>query len=58
VDGRIIDERRGVNGFGYDPIFFIPELEKTAAELPPEVKNKVSHRGQAFARLKKALKNK
>lgn len=55
-DGRIIDERRGVNGFGYDPIFFIPELEKTAAELLPEVKNKVSHRGQAFARLKKALK--
>jgi len=50
--GRIIDERRGTNGFGYDPIFLSPELNKTAAELPPEIKNKVSHRGQAFAKLK------
>jgi XTP/dITP diphosphohydrolase len=54
-DGQIIDETRGDNGFGYDPIFFVPELKKTAAELPPAIKNKVSHRGQAFARLKKAL---
>lgn len=53
--GRIIDERRGSNGFGYDPIFLWPELEKTAAELPPEIKNKVSHRGQAFAKLKSHL---
>lgn len=49
--GRIIDERRGTNGFGYDPIFLCPDLSKTAAELPPEIKNKVSHRGQAFAKL-------
>lgn len=53
--GLIIDERRGTNGFGYDPIFLWPELNKTAAELPPEIKNKVSHRGQAFAKLKNHL---
>ncbi len=53
--GRIIDECRGDNGFGYDPIFWVPELEKTAAELPAEIKNKISHRGQAFARLKESL---
>ncbi len=53
--GRIIDERRGNNGFGYDPIFLWPQLDKTAAELPPEIKNKVSHRGQAFAKLKSHL---
>jgi XTP/dITP diphosphohydrolase len=53
--GQIIDEARGSNGFGYDPIFFVPKLNKTAAELPAEVKNKVSHRGQAFAKLKDRL---
>jgi XTP/dITP diphosphohydrolase len=54
-DGQIIDERRGSNGFGYDPIFFVPGLKLTAAELPPAIKNKVSHRGQAFAKLKKSF---
>ena len=54
-DGQIIDERRGSNGFGYDPIFFVPELKLTAAQLPPAIKNKISHRGQAFAKLKKVL---
>jgi XTP/dITP diphosphohydrolase len=53
--GLIIDERRGNKGFGYDPVFYVPELKKTAAELPPEIKNKVSHRGQAFNQLKKSL---
>lgn len=53
--GRIIEERRGTNGFGYDPIFLWPEANKTAAELPPEIKNSVSHRGQAFAKLKSYL---
>mgnify|MGYP000863939335 CR=1 FL=1 len=53
--GRIIDEPRGSNGFGYDPIFFLPQLGKTAAELPPAIKNKLSHRGQAFAQLQKVL---
>lgn len=53
--GSIIDEGRGDNGFGYDPIFFCAELNKTAAQLPPEIKNKISHRGQAFAKLKDYL---
>ena len=53
--GRIIDEGRGANGFGYDPIFLDPNLNRTAAELPPEVKNKVSHRVQAFAKFKEWL---
>jgi XTP/dITP diphosphohydrolase len=54
-NGQIIDERRGNNGFGYDPIFWVPELKMTAAELPAEIKNKISHRGQAVAQLKKSL---
>jgi XTP/dITP diphosphohydrolase len=54
-EGRIIDVSRGENGFGYDPIFLCPAFNKTAAELPPEIKNKVSHRGQAFAKLKEYL---
>lgn len=54
-DGQIIDEGRGENGFGYDPIFFVPELKATAAELPAAIKNKVSHRGKAFAELKNVL---
>jgi XTP/dITP diphosphohydrolase len=53
--GQIIDQRCGDNGFGYDPIFYVPELKQTAAQLPPAIKNKVSHRGQAFAKLKKVL---
>jgi XTP/dITP diphosphohydrolase len=53
--GHIIDEPRGNNGFGYDPIFFVPQLKMTAAELPAEIKNIVSHRGQAVAQLKKTL---
>jgi len=57
-DGQIIDERRGNNGFGYDPIFFVPDLKLTAAELPPAIKNKISHRGQAFAKLKKVFAEK
>jgi len=51
-DGRIIDERRGEGGFGYDPIFYYEELEKTFAELPMEEKNKISHRGKALADLR------
>ena len=53
--GRILDEPRGERGFGYDPVFFDPALGKGAAELEPAVKNRVSHRGQALARLKALL---
>ena len=45
--GFITFEPRGEQGFGYDPIFYLPELDKTLAELPLEIKNQVSHRGQA-----------
>ena len=49
--GEVIDEPRGSNGFGYDPYFYIPALGATAAELEPEVKNSLSHRGQAMRQL-------
>lgn len=54
--GRIIAEPRGENGFGYDPYFLLPDLNLTAAELPPEQKNLVSHRGKALRRLMARLK--
>ena len=46
-EGRIIHQPRGEHGFGYDPLFYIPEHGKTMAELPPELKNKISHRARA-----------
>lgn len=46
--GIVIQEERGTNGFGYDPIFFIPEYEATMAELGAEIKNKISHRAKAL----------
>lgn len=49
--GHIIDQPSGQGGFGYDPYFFLPSLGKTAAELPPEEKNQLSHRGQALRAL-------
>ena len=49
--GEIARVPRGANGFGYDPLFYLPALGKTAAELDPAVKNRISHRGQALARL-------
>ncbi len=49
IDGVIIDEPRGANGFGYDPHFLVPSLGRTTAELPPEHKNRISHRGRALA---------
>ena len=54
-EGRILFEPRGANGFGYDPIFFVPTHHCSSAELPPEVKNKLSHRGQALRLLVAAL---
>jgi XTP/dITP diphosphohydrolase len=49
--GEIALAARGSNGFGYDPYFYLPELGKTAAQLPPEQKNRLSHRGQALQKL-------
>jgi len=51
IAGRIIDKPRGTNGFGYDPHFWVPELGATTAELPPEHKNRISHRGNALRAL-------
>ncbi|HEC86020.1 MAG TPA: RdgB/HAM1 family non-canonical purine NTP pyrophosphatase [Thioploca sp.] len=53
--GRILHEARGENGFGYDPFFYVPTHECSSAELPPEVKNQLSHRGQALRALQAAL---
>jgi XTP/dITP diphosphohydrolase len=54
-EGVILTELRGANGFGYDPVFFVPSEQCTAAELEPAVKNRLSHRGRALARLAQAL---
>ena len=55
INGQIIKEPRGTNGFGYDPLFLPDGYDKTSAELPPEIKNKISHRYRAFNQLKKHL---
>ena len=55
VEGRIIHESRGTNGFGYDPLFLIESLDKTTAELPPDEKHRISHRGKALRRLREAM---
>lgn len=55
-EGTILERACGSNGFGYDPLFWIPELEKASAELAPEQKNKLSHRGQAVQLLKQSIK--
>jgi XTP/dITP diphosphohydrolase len=54
-EGRILRERRGRNGFGYDPVFFSPAHGCSAAELPATVKNRDSHRGKALATLRERL---
>jgi len=48
AEGELLDAPRGAGGFGYDPIFFLPDLRKTFAEISGEEKNRLSHRGQAF----------
>ncbi len=53
--GLIVAERRGSGGFGYDPLFLVPEHGKTFGELPPEVKQQMSHRAKAFADLRPVL---
>lgn len=56
IEGRIDYEERGSHGFGYDPIFYVPEFHKTTAELTEEEKNQVSHRGKALRLMKEELK--
>lgn len=55
VEGRILPAPRGQNGFGYDPLFLLPDRGKTTAELDPDEKNAVSHRGEAFRKIKEIV---
>ena len=57
IEGRITENARGNMGFGYDPVFYVPRLEKTFAELSIAEKNKISHRGLALQKLRKILIN-
>jgi XTP/dITP diphosphohydrolase len=56
-EGRILFHPTGSNGFGYDPVFWVPEHDCSSAELPPDVKNLISHRGQALRHMATLLKN-
>ena len=58
IEGRIAHEIAGENGFGYDPIFYVPEYGCTTAEMSPEQKNLLSHRGKALRAMKKILEEK
>ena len=55
MEGLIADKPMGENGFGYDPIMYLPEYQKTSAQLSSEEKNKISHRGKALEKLKTQL---
>lgn len=55
-EGRLLSAPRGEGGFGYDPLFYLPDLDASAAELDPALKNRLSHRGQAMAKLLAALR--
>jgi XTP/dITP diphosphohydrolase len=55
VEGRVIRAPRGSNGFGYDPLFLIDEMRRTTAELAPEEKHRVSHRGKALRHLRSLM---
>ncbi|MCD8018744.1 MAG: XTP/dITP diphosphatase [Clostridiales bacterium] len=55
IEGRIADKPAGENGFGYDPIFYLPDRQKTTAELTEEEKNEISHRGKALRMIKEIL---
>jgi XTP/dITP diphosphohydrolase len=57
VEGNIVDPPRGTSGFGYDPVFQPKEFKQTFAEMPPELKNKISHRAQAIAALREGLRD-
>ena len=56
IEGIIGDEIAGENGFGYDPIFYVPEYGCTTAEMDPQLKNEISHRGKALQEMRKVLK--
>jgi len=56
LDGLIVEEPAGRHGFGYDPVFWVPEFGRTLAELTPEEKNRISHRARAFAKVREILK--
>lgn len=56
MEGRIAHEPRGDNGFGYDPVFYVPELGMTVAEMDSDTKNRISHRGRAFRLLADKLR--
>ena len=58
IEGRIAEEAAGDNGFGYDPIFYVPEYGCTMAEMKPEQKNELSHRGKALRAMRDILKEK
>ncbi len=51
-EGEISEQPQGSGGFGYDPVFFLPELDKTMAEIPGPLKNRISHRGKALQKLR------
>ena len=55
LEGRIHTKQCGKNGFGYDPIFYLPEYGMTSGQIPREEKNRISHRGQAFRKIRKIL---
>ncbi len=55
IEGKIGYEERGENGFGYDPIFYLPDMSMSTAQLPPEEKNKISHRGNALKAMRLRL---
>jgi XTP/dITP diphosphohydrolase len=57
LEGVIAESPRGEHGFGYDPIFLVPELGKTTAELAPEQKNQISHRARAALLAREVLRN-
>lgn len=55
IEGKIGYEERGTNGFGYDPIFYLPDMSRSTAQLTPEEKNGISHRGNALRQMKQEL---
>ena len=56
IEGLIGYEQKGTNGFGYDPIVYVPEYEMTTGEMTPQLKNSISHRGKALEQMKEVMK--